>query len=90
MDTAATRRPAAMTGIAIGSSTDSTRRMRRYPIAVAAALTSSGTAPSPSATVRTSSATVYSVSATTTLTGSRIFVPMMPGSATNSASDGIV
>ncbi len=56
--TAATRRPAAITGTASGSSTDQKRRTRPMPMAVAACTTSSGTEPSPSATVRTSRAIV--------------------------------
>ncbi len=56
--TAATRRPAAMTGIASGSSTVNSRRSAPKPIAVAEAVTESGTEPSASATVRVSRAIV--------------------------------
>ena len=57
-DTVATRRPATITGIASGSSTARNRLVGRKPTAVAAAVTSPGTASSASVTERTSSAIV--------------------------------
>ena len=58
LDTAATRNPAPMTGVAIGSSTVKSRRSGLYPMAVADARTSGGTEASASATTLTSRATV--------------------------------
>ena len=57
LDTTATRRPAEMTGTAMGSSTLKNRPSGVKPRAVAAWRVSSGTDASPSATTRTSRAT---------------------------------
>ena len=56
LDTAAIRRPAMTTGVAMGSSTVASRRQLPKPIATAACLTGSGTERSPSTTLGNSTA----------------------------------